>query len=88
LRGKRQARVNRSSAQRQVQAGTPKQILSATLRWAKAAKKRKKVALARLTLGWQGVRKMNVSQNQFSLTRAAPSTSGRAKKQILIISSI
>jgi hypothetical protein len=32
------------------------------LRWAKAAKKRQKVALARLILGWQDVRKMNASQ--------------------------
>jgi len=55
------------------------------LRWAKAAKKRQKVALARLILGWQDVRKMNASENQFSLTRVAPSTSGRAKNQILII---
>jgi hypothetical protein len=59
-------------------------LLSVTLRWAKAAQKRQKVALARLILGWQDVRKMNASKNQFSLTRAAPSTSGRAKNQILI----
>jgi hypothetical protein len=49
------------------------------LRWAKAAKKRQKVALARLILGWQDVRKMNASENQFSLTRAAPSASGHPK---------
>jgi hypothetical protein len=55
-----------------------------TLRWAKAAKKWQKVALARLILGWQDVRKMNASQNQFSLTRVVPSTSGCAKNQILI----
>jgi hypothetical protein len=60
------------------------------LRWAKAAKKRQKVALARLIHGWQDVRKMNASQNQFSLTGAAPSegTSGRAQNQILIILTI
>jgi hypothetical protein len=34
------------------------------------------------------VRKMNASENQFSLTRVVPSTSGRAKNQILIISLI
>jgi hypothetical protein len=55
------------------------------LRWAKAAKNRQKLALARLILGWQDVRKMNASENQFSLTRAAPSTSGRAKNQILSV---
>jgi hypothetical protein len=55
-----------------------------TLRWAKAAKNRQKVALARLILGWQDVRKMNASQTQFFLTRAAPSTSGPAKNQIHI----
>ena len=55
-----------------------------TLRWAKAAKKRQKVALARLILGWQDVRKMNASDNQFSLTRTALSTCGRAKNQIPI----
>jgi hypothetical protein len=43
------------------------------------------LALARLILGWQDVRNMNASESQFSLTRAAPSTSGRAKNQILII---
>jgi hypothetical protein len=62
-------------------------FLSVTLRWAKAAKKRQKVALARLILGWQDVRKMNASKNQFSLTRAAPNTSGRAQNQILISNS-
>jgi hypothetical protein len=55
-----------------------------TLRWAKAAKQRQKVALARLILGWQDVRKMNASENQFSLIRAASSASGRAINQILI----
>jgi hypothetical protein len=42
------------------------------------------LALARLILGWQDVRKMNASKNQFSLTRAAPSARKRAKNQILI----
>src|ERR1035441_5734669 len=40
---------------------------------------RQKLALARLILRWQDTRKMNASENQFSLTRATPSTSGRAK---------
>jgi hypothetical protein len=48
-------------------------------------KRRQKLALARLILGWQDVRNMKASENQFSLTCAAPSTSGRVKNQILII---
>ena len=42
------------------------------------------MALARLILGWQDVREMHASENQFSFTRAAPGTGGRAKDQILI----
>ena len=42
------------------------------------------MTLARLILGWQDVRNMNASKNQFSLTRATPSTSWRAKNPIPI----
>ena len=40
------------------------------------------MALARLSLGRQDVRKINASENEFSLTRAAPRTSRRVKTQI------
>ena len=46
---------------------------------------RQKLALARLILRWQDTRKMNASENQFSLTRTAPSTSGRAKTKFLSV---
>jgi hypothetical protein len=42
------------------------------------------LALAKLILGWQDLRRMNAIENQFSLTRAASSTSGRARNQIPI----
>jgi hypothetical protein len=44
----------------------------------------RKLALAKLTLGWLDMRKMNASENKLSLTRVAPSTSELAKNQILI----
>ena len=44
------------------------------------------MALASLILGWQDVRKMNASENEFFLSRAASSTSGCAKSKFLSVS--
>jgi hypothetical protein len=43
------------------------------------------LTLAKLILGWQDLRRMNAIENQFSLTRAATSTSGRAKGDFLSV---
>jgi hypothetical protein len=47
-------------------------------------KNRQKLPVDTLRQVWQHGSVMNESQNQFSFTRAAPSTSGRAKNQIPI----
>ena len=45
-------------------------------------------ALAGLIRGWQDVRKMNATRNQFFLARAVPSPSGHTKDQVLVRSSV
>ena len=45
-------------------------------------------ALAGPIRGWQDVRKMNATRNQFFLVRAVPSPSGHTKDQVLVRSSV
>jgi hypothetical protein len=49
---------------------------------AKPPENRQNLPVAALRQVWQNGAAMNESEKQFSLTRAAPSTSGRAKNQI------
>jgi hypothetical protein len=50
----------------------------------KLTESRQKLSVDALRQAWQDGAAMNESEKQFSFTRAASSTSGRAKKQILI----
>jgi len=45
---------------------------------------RQQLALAKLILGWEDVRKMNASESHFSLTHDAASACRRAKGHVLL----